>query len=596
MLYTIGMSFLTVISLCALALAIYVVTRWPRHARQLLFGALFSLPIVVIEFIAVGRFDRLGITGVQAGVYLGSLLVGVASLGGLAAVVASLTVNRWISPTANQRRHHLWWLAGGLGVSLGAWLAGLSLGFSLMIGLAVNSIIIAWLDWDLVWDAVVGSVAFAVWFGLADILFGVRSSGDIHQLLLATRPLGLTLAGLPIERVLVGLMAGGLIGPLFAATKFRRSPDVPVGRSAPAAKVVSGVVLTIVVTSLMAWTASAFVFPPAVASVQPAPQPAAGATLISIQFNRPIERQTIHLTSTPPIDGTWEFGQPSWSDHGFRQARFIIDSPLLPGTTYQVVVDGVQSVWGFGGRSLPFSFEVPAVTSTQPLPAPLPVIVNVPAEPVVTPTPSPAPTPTPAPTPVVTTSVSRVVLSVAEDYQDQPLSCEAAAAKMALAAHGVHVTEKQIMDIVGYDPTPHVGNVWGNPNVAFVGNIAGKQDTSGYGVYWKPIARALTHWRQATAFSGWTPSQLAQAISDGNPVVIWGVIGRAYRDDWFLPNGDRVVAWHGEHARTVIGFVGTISDPTSFIINDPVAGRITWTTAALKRNWSSFGNSGVVVY
>lgn len=194
------------------------------------------------------------------------------------------------------------------------------------------------------------------------------------------------------------------------------------------------------------------------------------------------------------------------------------------------------------------------------------------------------------------TSTPTTLLNIAEDYQDKPLSCEAAALKMALAGKGIKASENEIMAIVGYDPTPHQGDVWGDPDSAYVGNISGHQNTTGYGVHWAPIARAANHWRPAMAFSNWTPAQLAHEISVGNPIVIWGVVGRAaYYDPWHTPGGKLVKAWKGEHTRTVIGFTGSPDNPKTFIINDPFTGRITWSVATLKSNWISFGYSGVVV-
>lgn len=198
-------------------------------------------------------------------------------------------------------------------------------------------------------------------------------------------------------------------------------------------------------------------------------------------------------------------------------------------------------------------------------------------------------------TSVFTTETSRVVLSIPLDYQDQALSCEAAALKMALAGKGVTVSERDIMNLVGYDRTPHRGNVWGDPDSAFVGLITGKQNTTGYGVNWGPIAKAARQWRPATAFSGWKPAQLSAEIAKGNPVVIWGVVGKAYADPWKTPSGKTVKAWKGEHVRTVVGYIGPVDAPTAFVINDPYVGRITWTTATLTSNWATFGNSGVLV-
>ncbi|MEX1051893.1 MAG: Ig-like domain-containing protein [Patescibacteria group bacterium] len=195
-----------------------------------------------------------------------------------------------------------------------------------------------------------------------------------------------------------------------------------------------------------------------------------------------------------------------------------------------------------------------------------------------------------------TSAQVRRVLNIALDYQDRPLSCEAAALKMALRYRGITVSEADIMNVIGYDPTIKNGGVWGDPDIAFVGNIDGSQNSTGYGVHWDPVARAARTWRNAAAFSGWSASQLAKEIEAGNPVVIWGVLGGAYFDPWYTPSGRYISAWKGEHARTVIGYTGSTANPTSFIINDPISGRVTWSTAKLLSDWSKFNNSGVVVY
>jgi len=195
-----------------------------------------------------------------------------------------------------------------------------------------------------------------------------------------------------------------------------------------------------------------------------------------------------------------------------------------------------------------------------------------------------------------TTEEKVVLLEIKFDRQDRALSCEAAALKMALAYKGVGVTEEAIMSLVGFDPTVRQGNTWGDPDAAFVGDINGSQNSTGYGVHWAPIARAATAYRQAAAFSGWGLVELAKQIEAGNPVVVWGTIGGAYHDPWQTPAGKRVEAWKGEHTRTVIGFKGSSDNPTSFILNDPLAGRITWSAAKFRNNWAIFGYSGVVVF
>jgi uncharacterized protein YvpB len=194
-----------------------------------------------------------------------------------------------------------------------------------------------------------------------------------------------------------------------------------------------------------------------------------------------------------------------------------------------------------------------------------------------------------------TTEPEVVKLAIASDLQDQALSCEAAALKMALAGKGVTVSESEIMTYVGFDPTPHSGATWGDPYEAFVGDIRGKQNTTGYGVYWGPIAHAANHWRPSEAFTGWTVPQITEEISKGNAIVVWGVYGSGYEDSWHTPAGKYIYAWKGEHARTVIGYVGSKDNPTQIILNDTYAGQIYWSRARFEQDWAIFGNAGVVV-
>lgn len=187
-------------------------------------------------------------------------------------------------------------------------------------------------------------------------------------------------------------------------------------------------------------------------------------------------------------------------------------------------------------------------------------------------------------------------LNIPLDYQDKKLSCEAGALKMALAGKGVKVSETDIMNIVGYDPTKKAKGVWGNPYKAFVGDINGKQNSSGYGVYWEPIAKAAKTWRpNSESFTGWSLEQIVSEVAKGNPVEFWGTMGPAYRDDWKTPDGQTILAWKGEHTRTLIGFVGSRENPQTLIINDPIAGVLYWSKDQFLDNWKRFNNSGVVV-
>lgn len=194
-----------------------------------------------------------------------------------------------------------------------------------------------------------------------------------------------------------------------------------------------------------------------------------------------------------------------------------------------------------------------------------------------------------------TTQPTIVRLDVPYDHQDYPLSCEVAALKMALAYKGVSVSEDQLMSIVGYDPTPHSGNVWGNPYTAFVGDINGRQSTTGYGVYWEPILKAARAYRSADYFVNGTVQQLTQEINNGNPIVVWGNAGSGKRVDWQTPEGQSIYAINGEHARVVKGYVGSPESPTKIIVNDPLYGEIIYNTSTFESNWGMLFKAGVIV-
>jgi uncharacterized protein YvpB len=168
---------------------------------------------------------------------------------------------------------------------------------------------------------------------------------------------------------------------------------------------------------------------------------------------------------------------------------------------------------------------------------------------------------------------------------------------MALSAKGVNVSEDEIMQKIGYDATRHVGNIWGNPYSAFVGSISGSMCTTGYGVYWEPVAKAASNWRQAEYFSGWNIKDLTDAITLGNPVIFWGSIPTDKLTDcsWYTPKGEYIKAFKQDHVRVIVGFIGNSDNPTKIVIKDPLNGDLYWKTDYFLTNWNIYGNSGVVI-
>ena len=134
----------------------------------------------------------------------------------------------------------------------------------------------------------------------------------------------------------------------------------------------------------------------------------------------------------------------------------------------------------------------------------------------------------------------------------------------------------------------------------FVGDVNGKMGVSGWGVYGQPIAAASQKLgRNASFINGISVNQIAQAIYDNNPVVIWGMVGSSIKQDSWNTSDGVVQAPRNAHVRTVYGVAGNPSNPVGFYINDPLYGRLYWSTAQLQANMS-FGyrlsSQGVIVY
>lgn len=193
--------------------------------------------------------------------------------------------------------------------------------------------------------------------------------------------------------------------------------------------------------------------------------------------------------------------------------------------------------------------------------------------------------------------------------QEHALSCEVATLRMALAYRGVTVSEAELLAVVGVDPAPRTGNVWGraprssegaewgDPNEAFVGDVDGIMPKTGYGVHAGPIGRAAGRYRTAEVIENGTASMLTDAIANGNPVIAWGFIpGHGRPLTWRTLGGKEVRAVDGEHTRVVIGYTGTRDQPTGFFAIDPIYGEQYWKLEKFMENWEPLGRTGVVIY
>lgn len=171
-------------------------------------------------------------------------------------------------------------------------------------------------------------------------------------------------------------------------------------------------------------------------------------------------------------------------------------------------------------------------------------------------------------------------LTVRYYRQQHRLSCEAATLRMA---HNFHNPSRIDDDMAVYRITGHekdrrpARNGGCNPDRAFCGRVDGTMMRDGYGVHSTPIARAATYFDTCRPSlhlrgSSYSYAAIARAVNDGYPVVAWGAHRGAsgtYRYRWRAWDGHPVTAWSVEHTVTVVGFHGSPSYPTSFLVHDP---------------------------
>lgn len=189
-----------------------------------------------------------------------------------------------------------------------------------------------------------------------------------------------------------------------------------------------------------------------------------------------------------------------------------------------------------------------------------------------------------------------VLLPVVFDEQDHALSCEVAGLKMLLKYKGIDVDESELIEKIGFDSPRHADGVWGNPWKAFVGNIDGRMMSTGYGVYWRPVARVANEYRESQGFDFGKISDIVYALDHNNPVMIWGYLGSGKQTSWKTPEGDGIKAVYYEHIFVVVGYNGSPENPDGFHVIDTLYGPQYWSRDTFLARWNALDRSGVVVY
>jgi len=190
-----------------------------------------------------------------------------------------------------------------------------------------------------------------------------------------------------------------------------------------------------------------------------------------------------------------------------------------------------------------------------------------------------------------------VISGVPLYLQPQPsFSCNIYTAMMGLGFRGYFTNAVSLISEIGYN-SDMVNDIWtGNPYIEYVGNNDGSW---GYGVYWDAIQRLFLNRGIYTEIKlNWDLSSMAFEISQNRPVIIWrynGVSGD-YNKSWTSSDGTFVYAINGQHGSVVIGFRGTVSFPTHFLLNDPWYGQFWIPSSSLDYYWSRMNKPALVVF
>ncbi|MEP7103975.1 MAG: Ig-like domain-containing protein [Candidatus Dojkabacteria bacterium] len=194
-------------------------------------------------------------------------------------------------------------------------------------------------------------------------------------------------------------------------------------------------------------------------------------------------------------------------------------------------------------------------------------------------------------------SQESIVGGVPQLYQPYgSFSCNVYAGLMALSWKGYNLSAAGLISETGYDEGQYNGQWTGDPYVDYVGNSDGSW---GYGMYWTALQIPFNNRGIATQIKeGWNVQELAQSILDGHPVIIWRYNGESanYDKNWTASDGTYVHGINGQHGGLVIGVRGSISNPDSFLVNDPWYGQYWYSADYLDYTWSRMNRTAMIVY
>lgn len=291
---------------------------------------------------------------------------------------------------------------------------------------------------------------------------------------------------------------------------------------------------------------------------------------IEVVFDRPINSDLISLEINPSIKGEWRSESlDATLPLFFRKVAFYPEEEFDNNRSYFISISKIKNVVNPGQESqLGIDFKTSEVIS-------------------------------PAKFGKTETTLNGFKLNVPLIRQDKQYSCNLEVTRMALAYRGIDKTLTELFEKIDKDTSQETVNglALGNPHKGYVGDLNGVP--SGYGVYWEPISKLISYYRDNSIRNHWNLADLLTEVRNGNPVIIWAHNGYATtgnRYAWTTASGEVIEAIGGMHSYLVIGYVGSKENPEAIILNDTNRGEIQVSIDYFNDIWRDFENSAVIVY
>lgn len=170
--------------------------------------------------------------------------------------------------------------------------------------------------------------------------------------------------------------------------------------------------------------------------------------------------------------------------------------------------------------------------------------------------------------------------------------CEAAALQVLLASVGIRIDQQRLLGELPHsgplDPQGAPPNqVWGDPDLGFVGRAAGGGPAGGFGVYQRPIARlARRHGVRLVDLTGKPASAVYARLLAGHAVMAWVGLADGPFGTWRTPAGRRIRVNFNEHT---IVLAGILPDGRLAVVNPLQGTKEIWTEQRFESMWALLG-------